>query len=326
MPITDFVEEQIRTGRWIEEEIPADVVGLERPLAVLRARRKSNLIVTKWHGDRDTFCPPVWSDLAIGSGPCGLGYRACFLMLTFGAEFVAAAAKWLANPQRRAVDTLGIGIDRSDSLLYEGVTHHVRNLAPLFGSAVTNPKGCKLILLTKTANVRYLEDIAPGDRRNIIVTFSLNPEPVADLWEGQWEDGTRLTPSIYKRIAATTYAHNLGFEVRARLDPILTPEGWIEMYGHFLNLAKIHGAGFTRFTLGTYRQKNEQLDQWRARWGLAPMGWEPRDLELDGTHWHLTVAGLIRTRFPEAQIALCKETHAVRRTLGLCNAACNCLA
>src|SRR6266545_7851972 len=77
-----WIQEQVAAGRWREETIPADVVGLARPMTVFRARRKTNLIMFDWHGDEQTFCPPMWSDLAIGSGACGLGCRTCFLMLT----------------------------------------------------------------------------------------------------------------------------------------------------------------------------------------------------------------------------------------------------
>src|SRR5204862_816476 len=80
-PITWYVDEQVENGNWKFEVIPAEVVGLSRPLSVFRAPRHTNLITYDWHGDEQTFCPPMWWDLAIGSGACGLGCRACFLML-----------------------------------------------------------------------------------------------------------------------------------------------------------------------------------------------------------------------------------------------------
>ena len=81
-PITWHVDQEVENGNWELEEIPADVVGLARPLNVFRAPRSTNLVTYDWHGDAETFCPPMWWDLAIGSGACGLGCRACFLMLT----------------------------------------------------------------------------------------------------------------------------------------------------------------------------------------------------------------------------------------------------
>lgn len=351
-PISWYVDQEVREGRWREEEIAAAVVGLTRPLTVFRGPRKTDLIAHEWHGDEHTFCPPMWWDLAIGSGACGLGCRSCFLMLTHRIrrdpmrhllydnvqDFVFATEKWLKDPTRRRQHTLGVGIDRSDSLLYEGVTGHVRSLAPLFAAEAHNPAGNKLILLTKSANTGYLAEIAPEQRGNIVVTFSLNPEPVADLWEGKWPDtGERITPSIARRLQAVRYAQDLGFEVRVRVDPILTPDGWQDLYAAFIAQVKATGITFTYWTLGTYREKNHQLDGWRQRWGLPAMEWQPGEEELvqDGTHRHLparrrieiytTVRDLIKREFALARVSLCKETHDVRRTLALCNADCNCL-
>lgn len=347
-----YTNEQVAQGIWREEEISPEVSGLTRPITVYRASRKTNLIVYDWHGDKQTFCPPMWWDLAIGSGACGLGCRACFLMLTHRIkrdpsrhllhdnldDFLHASEKWLLDPIRRRQHTLGVGIDRSDSLLYEGVVQHVRNLAPLFSDTNHNPCGNKLILLTKSANTRYLADIAAAHRSNIVASFSLNPEAIADLWEGKWPDTyERITPSISKRLEAVKYAQDLGFEVRVRVDPILTPDDWEEQYAGFIADVNKVGINFRYWTLGTYREKNSQLDAWRERWGLLPMEWQPSDNELvkDGTHRHLPeerriaiymkVASFIRHEFPRARISLCKETHTVRKALTLCNADCNCL-
>ena len=347
-----YTNEQVAQGIWREEEISPEVSGLTRPITVYRASRKTNLIVYDWHGDKQTFCPPMWWDLAIGSGACGLGCRACFLMLTHRIkrdpsrhllydnldDFLHASEKWLRDPNRRRQHTLGVGIDRSDSLLYEGVVQHVRNLAPLFSDPNHNPCGNKLILLTKTANTHYLTDISPAHRSNIVASFSLNPEAIADLWEGKWPDTyERITPPISTRLDAVKYAQDLGFEVRVRVDPILTPDGWEEHYAAFIADVKKAGINFRYWTLGTYREKNTQLDAWRERWGLPPMEWQPSDKELvkDGTHRHLPeecriaiymkVASLIRHEFPKARVSLCKETHTVRKALALCNADCNCL-
>jgi DNA repair photolyase len=251
-------------------------------------------------------------------------------------DFVRATESWLLHPKRRHHHTLGVGIDRSDSLLYEGVTGLVRQLAPLFGSA-GNPQNCWLILSTKSTNTHYLAAILPGDRSNVVVTFSLNPERVADLWEGKWPDGERISRSINDRLLAAGLAQDLGFEIRIRLDPILTPPGWRDYYHEFIEQVKLAELEFRYWTLGTYREKNSQLQSWAWRWGVAPMEWQPdaHGMVHDGTHWHLpfqrrkeaysTVRRLIRETFPHTRVSLCKETHAMRKQLAMCNADCNCL-
>jgi hypothetical protein len=350
-PMDWYVNEQVTKGKWREETIPAEVVGLSRPVVVFRGSRKSNIITHAWQGDKHTFCPPIYWDLAIGSGACGLGCRGCFLILTHRIkrdpwrhllydnthDFFRASRKWLGHPQRKPFHTLGVGIDRSDSLLYEGVAGHVRRLAPLFAGESTNPKNCKLILLTKSTNTHYLKEIPPNQRKNVIVSFSLNPEPVADLWEGKWPDGERITPPISRRLEAAALAQELGFEIRVRVDPILTPPGWQDCYSDFVRQVRELGLDFHYWTLGTYREKNPQLQAWAERWGVPRMEWQPEDGDLvrDGTHWHIpeerrveiyqSVRDAILGQFPGAKVGLCKETHVIRRRLNLCNAACNCL-
>lgn len=153
-PITWFVDRQVQQSKWCKETVPADVLGTSRPITIYRAPRRSNLIKFDWHGDKDTFCPPMWYDLAIGSGACGFACRRCFLMLTFRImrdpwgpliydnveDFEQATRHWLLASERRPQHTLGLGIDCSDSLLYEGVTGHARRLIPLFANPETNPQ------------------------------------------------------------------------------------------------------------------------------------------------------------------------------------------
>jgi DNA repair photolyase len=350
-PITSFVDGEVARGAWREEVIAPEVSGAARPLTIYRAKRTGNLITHDWHGDRETFCPPRWWDLGIGSGACSYACRNCFLILTFRAmrqpgkpvlyenveDFAIATERWLRDPVRRRQDTLGVGIDRSDSLLYEGVTGHVRRLAPLFAHSAINQQGNKLVLLTKSANAHYLADVAPDHRGPVIVSFSLNPEAAADAWEGKWSDGVRITPPISKRLEAARYAQDLGYEVRVRVDPILTIPNWEEHYADFVAQVRAAGVNFRYWTLGSYRAKNTQLDGWRGRWGLPEMEWQPEPGELvkEGTHLHLpesrrveiyaTVRDLILREFPRGRISLCKETHSIRRQLRLCNADCNCL-
>lgn len=385
---------QLKTEKWREEEIPLEVTGLDRAIRVIRGPRlpKKSIFTYDWHGDKDTFCPPKWWDLAIGAGACGLGCRSCFLMLTHRAmndpmrhrlydnveDYPDIVGCWLLasewpHPNRAGQmvkldkhTTLGLGIDRSDSLLYEGVTGHARRLIPLFVDPACNPQGRKLILLTKSANTHYLDYysvIRPGVTQeewqrfyavcavyrqegftipNVAVTFSVNPDQVADKWEGKWPDTlTRITPHMDRRLEAAWFAQRWGFCVRWRLDPILPIAGWREIYRAWLEDAVDRFDAQPQYiTLGSYREKNDQLDFWRARWGLPAMEYQPEGLTADGTHFHLShearaeIYSTIRQmivevwtsrRRPVPAVSLCKESNALRRELWLCNAECNCL-
>ncbi|MCL4296295.1 MAG: hypothetical protein KJ077_11225 [Anaerolineae bacterium] len=390
-----MIDDQLAGDKWYEQDLDPAVTGLPRPVRVIRGpRTRKTMLTFDWHGDNHTFCPPKWWDLAIGAGACGYGCRSCFLMLTHRAmndpmrhrlydnvaDYPVVVAEWLKatewphpnpgssrDPQQRSkkvkldrFTTLGLGIDRSDSLLYEGVTGHARRLIPLFINPETNPQGRQLILLTKSANTHYLNWRRPdeefpgfgpacsdgveryGQIPNVSVTFSLNPEEVADKWEGKYPDTLeRITPPIADRLEAARFAQQLGFDVRWRLDPILPIPQWAVIYHRWLMEAvDKFDAQPSWITLGTYREKNDQLDFWRGRWGLPPMEYEPEGLVHDGTHFHLSqearqeIYGLVRDLIidvwksrglPVPAVSLCKESNTIRRALSLCNATCNCL-
>jgi len=346
-PFDWLVRAAVESGRWRVECIAREVLGLARSLEICRAIRRTNLI-KPWPGSDNpgAYCPAHWADLAIGRGACGLRCRACFLMMTHRArcdpsrhvvyenllDYEKAVRRWLMHPTRRS---LGLGTDCSDSLLYEGVTGHARRLIPLIASPATNPHGVKLILLTKSTNVHYLRGLPT---QNVVITFSLNPEPIADLWEGKFSDGLRVTPSIDNRLQASLKAEAMGFEVRWRIDPILTPQGWEDTYLEFLTAAGARGHKPTRITLGTYRETQRCLQVFARRWGLPKMEWTPEGLEKDGAHYHLVAQERIRiyrflaesvrmawrSRGHEPIVALCKEPRSVRTAVGLDHDRCNC--
>jgi hypothetical protein len=347
-PVDHYVQERVRKGDWRLECIPADALGTARPLEVYRAVRKSNLI-KPWknlaEGD-EAYCPAHWADIAIGSGACGFRCGACFLLLTHRVkcdpsrhllyenveDYENAVMRWLRKPIRR---NLGLGIEGSDSLLYEGVTGHVRRLAPLLNDPKTNPHGCKLILLTKTKNARYLEGVRP---ENILLTFSLNPEPIADLWEGKWNDGVRITPSIADRLHASKKGEGMGFEVRWRVDPIFPLKDWQDIYREFFTRVARDGHTPTRITLGTYREMKRGLLTWAKFWGLPSVEWKPPRLTKEGSHYHVPADERIRVYSFLKQVihdawgstgkvpivALCKETKGIRIETGLMHEHCNC--
>jgi len=346
-PFDWLVRKEVQEGKWRLECVGSDVLGLTRPLEIYRASRRTNLI-KPWprSDDAEAYCPAHWADLAIGCGPCGLRCRGCFLILTHRVkcdpsrhlvyentgDYVKAVTRWLRRPNRR---NLGIGIDCSDSLLYEGVTGHVRRLVPLFASPKTNPNVSKCILLTKSVNVRYLEGLPTA---NVLVTFSLNPGLIADLWEGKFDDRVRVTPSIDRRLQASLRAQAMGFEVRWRIDPIIPVDGWQDAYAEFFSGAARDRHRPTRITLGTYRETQPSLRTFAQSWGLPPIEWTPSGLEKDGAHYHLDKqhrVGIYRSLATHVKgawsslggtpyVALCKEPRAVRTAVGLTHDMCNC--
>lgn len=329
------------------ECIPAEIVGTARPIKVYRAKRAKDNIIKPWESKTEdgSYCPAHWADIAIGRGPCGFRCRACFLILTHRTfcdpsrhilyenvdDYEAAVRKELTKPG----PNLGLGIDCSDSLLYEGVTRHAQRLIPLFADKKTNPFNRKLILLTKSSNVQHLAGLPTA---NVLATFSLNPERIADLWEGKWDDGVRITPRIHERLDASRKAQQMGFEVRWRIDPILPVANWAEIYQRFFANAATDGHRPTRITLGTYREMGRSLLTIARKWGLPPMEWTPPDLTKDGMHYHIDeprrieiyrqLIGFISDAWLQSGsrpiVALCKESTAVRTAVGITHDHCNC--
>ena len=343
-PITWWVDEQVAKGEWREITLSPEITGLDVPASIFETERQSSFI-KPWrmsHEDHKTsFCPPIWYYVAIDSGACGLQCRSCFLMLTHRirrdprrhliyTNFDAMRRdiqEWLLDPKRRPFETLGLGIDCSDSLLYDRYTGITQWAIPLFGNQDSNPKGCKLILLTKSANVNQLKDLPHNGK--VVISFSLNPQPTEDLWEG-------ITPPISKRLEAGLKVQAWGYHYRWRIDPILTPADWEAAYAEFFAQAYKDGHRTEYLTAGTYREKNNQLLAWAERWGLPSMGWQPDNLVRDGSHWHVpesartriysTIQSQVRALWGNSvTFSLCKESHGVRRALNLCNANCNCL-
>jgi len=332
------------------ERIPANILCTPRDLEVYRSIRKSGFI-SNWKNTAEdsSYCSEYWADLKIGQGACGFRCAECFLILTHRVkadpsrhelyenvdDFYHAVKQWMKKPGQR--QTLGLGIDCSDSLLYEGVTGHARRLIPLFADEKANPYNRKLVLLTKSANVHYLEGLPA---RNVVVIFSLNPEPIADLFEGHYPDGLRITPPIQDRLKASEKAQGMGFEIRWRIDPVIPVQGWQSIYEDFF----LNEAGRfrpSRITFGIYRQMAPglKLKTFSQKWGLQPMPWKPeyKMLRDKGTHQQLPteirigiyrfLREMVEMVWPEdgrPGLALCKETIQVRNESGISGTKCNC--
>ena len=129
--------EDIHLGEWGRKVVEGDL-GLSRVKAI---EEKTSLSPCVYDVQTET------GNFVAGDG---ILVHNCFLMLTHRIrrdlnrhllydnvlDFAHAAEQWLLDPARRRQHTLGVGIDRSDSLLYEGIIGHVRTLAPLFADQV----------------------------------------------------------------------------------------------------------------------------------------------------------------------------------------------
>ena len=179
----------------------------------------------------------------------------------------------------------------------------------------------KVLFLTKGTNVKnFLEN---EWQKNAILSWSLNAEKVAKTWE-------HLTPAPIDRIIAAEKVSMAGYEVRIRIDPMVSVEGWREEYRDLIDEV------FNRFkperiTLGCLRGLASTIRSVKDRswlkyldesssWGKKP-SFEKR-LAMYGF-----VMSYLDKEYGFHKIGICKDTIAMWRALNLNfrNIVCNCL-
>lgn len=174
--------------------------------------------------------------------------------------------------------------------------------------------------------VRDLEEAAHKGR--VVVSWSVNSDHIVGLFEH------RVT-SVDKRIAATRKVQEAGYEVRFRIDPIFTYDGWKS--GYEVLVKKIFdNVTPSMITLGEYGVDKKLI------WHIEIRFPESRLIELDkqlkpeagkkryDPHTRINlyshIIRAIRRRDRKVTIALCKETVKVWEACRLDHRdmSCNC--
>jgi len=180
----------------------------------------------------------------------------------------------------------------------------------------------KLLFLTKSTAVNNLLDINPHSE--VIVSFSLNAEPVAARWEH--------APSVKSRIEAAKKVFEAGYEIRIRIDPIV-PYPEKEWKHHYQKLVDcIFSELFpARITLGSLRGLqstiNEAQDKSWVDYLKEPSKWGRR-IPLDLRHEAFAaVIDHLQKEHSYTSIALCKEPILMWNSLGMDwrKCTCNCI-
>jgi len=180
----------------------------------------------------------------------------------------------------------------------------------------------KLLLLTKSTVVNNLLEINPHNQ--VIVSFSLNAEPVAERWEH--------APSVKMRIQAAKKVFEAGYETRIRIDPIVPYPGneWKRYYAELIDLifSEIYPS---RITLGSLRGLqstiNEAQDKSWVDYLTEPSKWGKR-IPFDLRHEAFaTVIDYLKEKHGYDSVALCKEPVLMWDSLGMDwrKCVCNCV-
>jgi len=174
----------------------------------------------------------------------------------------------------------------------------------------------KLLLLTKSANVRNLLDLDHNGQT--IVSFSINAVEVSRRFE-------RGAPDLSERLEAAGMCKDAGYPIRIRLDPMIPVEEWQVIYEHVVD--EINILNPERVTLGALRYfpvakvfagklgRDVSVFDYAVEHGVDGRRRIPKFLRMG---MYQTV--LKRLKVPAA---VCKETRDVVGLLDL-NQRCNC--
>ncbi|MGB2805165.1 MAG: spore photoproduct lyase family protein [Candidatus Zixiibacteriota bacterium] len=205
----------------------------------------------------------------------------------------------------------------ADSLMAEnGTRAFSRFIIPMFESQSRH----KVLFVTKSSNVKNLLQINPHNR--VIVSFSLNAGPAVKSWE-------RKAPTLLQRLKAAEKLFKSDYEVRIRIDPMVPIQNWEKSYRELVDNI------FSRFrperiTIGSLRglqsTVNSTKDRSWVHYLTETSNWGKKIDFTTRLRMYSTIIGYLKNEYGYREVALCKETKAMWRKLGMDykNIRCNC--
>ncbi|MCD6453326.1 MAG: hypothetical protein J7K77_03465, partial [Dehalococcoidales bacterium] len=206
----------------------------------------------------------------------------------------------------------------ADSLMGEGLSQPFSKfIIPMFEEQNRH----KVLFVTKSDNIKHLLEIKPHNQ--VIVSFSLNADEIAKRWE-------RGAPPVDRRIEAGRKLTQAGYEVRIRIDPIVPVLDWNIQY---VNLINQIFTSFTpeRITLGSLRGLqttiNGSTDRSWVQYLTENSNWGKKVDFKTRYELYATVINQLKENYNYKEIALCKETVAMWKRLGMDykKIKCNCI-
>ena len=176
----------------------------------------------------------------------------------------------------------------------------------------------KLMLLTKSSKVDNLLEISPHNQ--VIVSFSLNSDPVAKKWE--------IAPAVADRLKAAKRVLEAGYVVRIRIDPIVPyPDDWKVHYRTLVD-SIFTNVYPDRITIGSLRGLqstiNEATDKSWVEYLKEPSRWGRRISSGLRRETFQVVKDYIEDEYSYGKIALCKEPVEMWQSLNMNWKDCRC--
>jgi len=291
----------------------------------------------------DRMICPHFDRLKLASNGCFYQCDWCYLKLTYRAAFpfITIRAQYdkikeqIHRRLRRTNDPVMFNSgELADSLSMEHLTRAGRGFIPWFG----NSDNGYLFMLTKSDSVDHILDIPHNG--HTIIAWSISNETVSR----KFEIGA---PPFERRLEAAHKAQKSGYPVRIRLDPIVPFSGWRKAYGETVEkvFSRIDPErvtlGTLRFEEGFYKMRNSFFTSGpelpKHMEDMQPM-FPPKSFpglkrpksgkysfsEERRAEIFSFAIGEIR-KHSDCKIALCKESAAVWRRLGMTLSECSCV-
>jgi spore photoproduct lyase len=205
----------------------------------------------------------------------------------------------------------------SDSLLFENDGAPISNfIIPKFVAQDQH----KLLILTKSNNVNKL--LKSNAQNHIIISFSFNSFKVSKRWE--------KAPLVIDRIKAAKRLYDQGYQIRARIDPMVPIDGWRDDY--ILLVDTIFNNFIPeRITLGSLRGLqstiNNSKDVSWTKYLTETSNWGKKIDIKNRLEMYSNIIDHLKTKYEYDNIALCKETIDIwnRMNLNYKKIKCNCV-
>jgi len=179
----------------------------------------------------------------------------------------------------------------------------------------------KVLFLTKSVNIKNLLEINP--HKQVVMSFSLNADEVARKWE-------KGAPRVLDRIEAAKKIQEASYETRIRIDPMIPVPNWEQYYQKLID--QIFENIFPeRITLGSLRGLqstiNGSSDKSWLKYLSESSNWGKKvEFKLRYEMYDKLLNYLLK-KYSYKRVALCKETKAMWKKLGLDykKIKCNCI-
>lgn len=208
----------------------------------------------------------------------------------------------------------------SDSLALD----HITNITNKIIKKSLEFENIRLLLLSKSNQVNHLDSVPPG---KAICSMSLNIPGNINKFE-------RGTASVTERIEALKNAEKKGYEIRCRIDPIITwSENWEKAYNNLIkNLfarvsPQIVTLGQPRFypmLLNIIKKRNPEAGEYFAEDSVLSAGKRKRVSDEQRFKIYKKLIEMVE-KYGSTDIALCKEDPKLHRDLNINQISCNCI-